>query len=170
VDRLNGTMMKDRQGLEITTSSHETVALLDHFVGQVLSYGQESDCLCKKSDMIGDEEVLLHALIAICCLGAENKNPKYDACSKSSYHIQKAKAYQHKATKRERMYVSVCEELKRSNKEEAARIYEEIVDLFPRDILAAKLAQEQYFNMGESENLRRVGKKCFQSNQDVHFS
>ncbi len=46
------------------------------------------------------------------------------------------------------MYIQVCDELKRGNKEAAAQVYEAIVDEYPKDVLAAKLAQEQYFNMG----------------------
>ena len=83
------------------------------------------------------------------------------------------------ATDRERLYVRVAEAAWNSSKDEVINLFEEIVEKWPRDILATKLTQEQYFNLGkfrifinihkrigDSENLLRIAEKAFPHNQD----
>ncbi|PRP86776.1 hypothetical protein PROFUN_02925 [Planoprotostelium fungivorum] len=149
----------DGFGLDITTTSPEVVVVLDHFTQQVLSYGRQTDQLSKMEE----HSILTDALCAIGTLAGERKMTS-DKLETAKFHIQRAKKM--KGTEREELYIQTAESLLEHDAFGATDCLEEVVQRWPTDVLAVKLAQEFYFNRGDSVSLLRIAEKSRKNTPD----
>lgn len=65
--------------------------------------------------------------------------------------------------------MSIAENLLHRNRTEVFNLFEEIVKNYPTDLLASKMLQIQYFDLGEKKNLCRVAEFSLEHNPNNHF-
>ncbi len=157
-------MLKDNQGLEVTTKSPEAIAAIDKFIEQSLSYGNnpliilqaiEADPTCA----LAYAHAAAHYLSLETAIAWEQAKP----------YLQGAKKYKDKTTEREQLYITGIEAWGEKDIKKAIACHEEIGDKYPQDIASVQLAQYHYFYQGNQKGLLNIAQKVLPANQNHHF-
>jgi hypothetical protein len=158
-------MLRDAQGLEVTTHSPMAVEAINHFVDQSLRYGKDLEQTILDGIVADPTCALAHAYAAAHYLSWESAEGKKWAVP----HLVAANRYQAKATEREQLYVRAVSAWAEGAVDQAMAAHEVIVEKFPRDLAAVQQGQYHYFYMGDKEGLLNIAEKAWSAHQDNHY-
>jgi hypothetical protein len=154
-------MLKDAQGLVITTNSLEAVISINHFMAQALGYGKQAESSILQGLAADPTCAIAHAYTAAYYLSLESLEGQQQAITS----IQKAQQYRVRATCREQLYIDAITAWSKGNILEAIAQQEAIVTKFPTDLIALQQAQYHYFYQGDKAGLLNVAERAFPKNQ-----
>lgn len=157
-------MLKDSQGLKITTQSPNVITAVNHFIDQSLSYGKDAMAILQgiKADPTC---VIANVYAAVYYLCLESASDRQQAAP----YINAAKQYCQKANEREQLYVSAVEAWATGAVDEAIAYHETIAEKFPCDLVSIQLGQYHYFYLGKKEGLLQIAEKVLPANQENHY-
>lgn len=157
-------MLKDAQGLDVTTNSAIAIAAIDRYVDHALGYdknildilkGIEADPTCA----IAYAHAAAHYLSLETAVAWQQAKP----------YLQAAKKYAIHTTEREQLYIEAIAAWGNGDLEQAIAYYEEITDKYPRDIAAVQRGQYHYFYLGNQEGLLKIAEKVLPANPNNHY-
>lgn len=157
-------MLRDAQGLEVTTNSPSAIAAIDRFVEQSLSYGNNAEVILKAVE-IDPACAIANAHAAAHYLSLESSTARHQAAP----YLKAAKKYQATATERERLYVSAIQAWAIGNIEQAIAYHEAIAQKFPCDLASVQRGQYHYFYVGNQQGLLGIAQKVLVANNENHY-
>jgi len=162
-------MMKyDWRRLQITTDSADVIDAINHFAQQVMSAGTEANKVLNAVEK-HPENFLLHCYTAAFYLYAQ----KDEETSKALLHLQQAEKLLKYVTDRERLTYQAIRAWKQLNYELAITLFTSITALWPRDCLAAKMAEWMFYCSGQAYQSQRFLAMCEkmskENNDNSHF-
>ena len=157
-------MLKDAQGLEVTTNSPTTIAAIDRFCSQSLSYGNNAEVILQ--GIAADPDcAIANAHAAAHYLSLESAAARAQAMP----YLQAAKKYLAAANEREQLYVWAIEAWAMGNVDRAIAYHEEIAQKFPRDLVSVQRGQYHYFYLGNKEGLLQIAAKVLSANREHYI-
>jgi tetratricopeptide (TPR) repeat protein len=158
-------MLKDVQGLIVTTDSAKAIAAINRFIEQMLGYGKDAETAILLAIAADPTCALAHAYAAAYYLTQENRK----AWQQALPYLQTAQRNLAKITAREQLYVQAI--LAWANQEIGLAIafHEEITTKFPRDLISVQQGQYHYFYMGDKDKLLQIAHKVLPSNPQHHY-
>jgi tetratricopeptide (TPR) repeat protein len=157
-------MLRDAQGLEVTTNSRLTIAAIDSFAQQSLSYGNNAEVILKA--IAADPTcAIAYTHAAAHYLSQESANARHQALP----YLQAAKKHLTQANERERLYFEAIEAWAKGNIHRAIASHEAIAQKFPRDMLSVQRGQYHYFYLGNKEGLLQIATKVLPANSENHY-
>ncbi|MBL0901085.1 MAG: tetratricopeptide repeat protein, partial [Reyranella sp.] len=140
------------------------VAALDFVTQEWLAFGNRFGEFISAADK--EEKCLLLPLVAA-SLNLSMYSPEGHAAA--TRYAQQARRMSAGANPREQAWLAAIDGWIAGDLEQSARHFERIVTEWPRDLLAAKLAQLLAFSRGDSETLLKVGEQAASANPDNRF-
>ncbi|MFN6570848.1 tetratricopeptide repeat protein [Dendronalium sp. ChiSLP03b] len=158
-------MLKDTQGLVVTTDSAKAIAAINHFIERSLGYGKDAETVILQAITADPTCALAHAYAGAYYLTQESSK----AWQQAQPYLQAAQQYLAKITNREQLYVQAI--LAWANKEidVAIAFHEEITNQFPHDLISVQQGQYHYFYTGNQEKLLEIAQKVLSSNSEQHY-
>lgn len=157
-------MLKDSQGLEVTTDSLLTVAAIDRYTDQALAYGKDAVAIFQGIE--ADREcAIANAYAAAFYLSHECAESRRKAVP----YLEAARRYKHKTTEREKLFISAVEAWAVGAINQSIAYTEAIADKYPRDLIAVQLGQYHYFYQGNKEALLQIAEKVLPANRENHY-
>ena len=158
-------MLRDAQGLEVTTNSSDAIQAINHFVDQSLSYGKDIEQAILQGIVADPTCALAHVYAAAHYLSWESAEGRKWAVP----HLKGANRYQARATEREQLYIRAITAWAEGAVEQAIAGHEALVAKFPQDLLAIQQGQYHYFYGGDQAGLLRIAEKAWAAHQDNHY-
>ncbi len=157
-------MLKDAQGLEVTTNSQITIAAINLYTDQALAYG--SDIIAIFKGIEADPECAIASSYAaafyLCHESAESH-------LKALPYLEIAQKYAALANEREQLFIAAVVAWAESEIDRSIAYTEEITDKYPRDLIAVQLGQYHYFYQGNKEALLQIAEKVLPANRENHY-
>lgn len=157
-------MLKDSQGLTVTTNSPEAIAAIDRFKSASLSYGNDAQVILRGIEA-DPECAIANAYAATYYLTQESAEAR--SCARA--YLQAANKYLDRVTEREKLYIWAISAWERGDIAGAIAYHEEIATKFPRDIISVQMGQYHYFYIGNSEALLLIAEKVLPDNRENHY-
>ncbi|MBW4559695.1 MAG: tetratricopeptide repeat protein [Mojavia pulchra JT2-VF2] len=158
-------MLKDAQGLEVTTESSAAIAAINSFIDQALSYGKDAEAVILEGIAADPNCAMIHAYAAAYFLSQENTQ----AWQQAKPHLQAAQQQLVKITTREQLYVQAIAAWAEGAIDRAIAIHEAITQNFPRDLISVQQGQYHYFYLGDQERLLNIAQKVLPVNEENHY-
>jgi len=158
-------MLKDAQGLVVTTDSDKAIAAINRFIDQALCYGKDAETAILQAIEADPTCALAHAYAAAYYLTQENRK----AWQQAQPYLQTAQRNLAKITHRERLYVQAILAWANQEIDVAIALHEEITNKFYYDLISVQQGQYHYFYMGDKEKLRQIAQKVLLSNPGNHY-
>ncbi|WP_427162091.1 tetratricopeptide repeat protein [Aliinostoc sp. HNIBRCY26] len=158
-------MLKDAQGLIVTTDSSQAIAAINRFSDQMLAYGKDAETAILEAIGADPTCALAHAYAAAYYLTQENRK----AWQQSLPYLQTAQQHCAKITKREYLYVQAISAWANQEIDVAIALHEKITDQFPRDLISVQQGQYHYFYTGDKDKLCKIAQKVLPSNPKNHY-
>lgn len=160
-----GTVLRrDGQGLELSNADAGAAAALDFVRQEWLAFGNRLGEFIAAADK--EERCLLLPLVAA-TLNLSMYSPEGQAAA--ARYVARATAMSAGANPREQTWLAAVGAWVAGDLDVGARHFERIVAQWPRDLLAAKLAQLLAFSRGDSETLLKVGEQAANANPENRF-
>lgn len=157
-------MLRDAQGLEVTTNSPEVIAAINGFVDQSLSYGNNAEVILQA--IAADPTcVTANAHAAAHYLSMESAETRLAAAP----YVQAAKKYVAQANEREQLYFRAIEAWAKGDIISAITYHEAIAEKFPRDLISIQRGQYHYFYLGNKQGLLQIAEKVLPANRENHY-
>ena len=157
-------MLKDSQGLVVTTDSPEAVDAIDCFTEQLLGYGNNLEVILNGVE-VDPSGVLVNAHTAALNLFAETA----EASAQAAPYLKAAQANFSKATEREKLYVGAIAAWAQGNVDQALADHEKLADKYPRDVVSVQIGQYHYFNQGNNHGLLKLIEKVLPASPENHY-
>ncbi|WP_199320681.1 tetratricopeptide repeat protein [Leptolyngbya sp. FACHB-261] len=157
-------MLRDTQGLEVTTNSPEAVGAINQFADQLLGYGNRPEIILSAVEA-DPTSVLANTHAAALHLFAENGS----AASEAEPYLQAARQQLANANQREKLYFSAIESWAQAEVDRALVYHEQLAEQFPRDLVSVQIGQYHYFNLGQSQGLLQLIEKVLPANRENHY-
>ena len=158
-------MMKDAQGLDVSTVSMEAVAELNRYTEYCLSYDHRAESAILAAIAADPSSVLAHTHAAAYYFSQESA----DTWQQGIAYLNIAKKEIERANEREKRYFLATEAWAFKEIDLAVSYCDQIVEVFPQDIFAVQRSQYHYFYLGDKHNLVNVGEKALFSHADNHY-
>ncbi|MDZ8184467.1 MAG: tetratricopeptide repeat protein [Nostoc sp. ChiSLP02] len=158
-------MLKDAQGLIVTTDSAEAIAGINRFIDGMLSYGKDAETAILEAIAADPTCALANAYAGAYYLTQENSK----AWQQGQPYLQTAQEHLAKITAREQLYVQAILAWANQEIDVAIAIHEEITNSFPRDLISVQQGQYHFFYMGDKEKLLEIARKVLYSNPENHY-
>ncbi|MEH2003114.1 MAG: tetratricopeptide repeat protein [Nostoc sp.] len=158
-------MLKDAQGLVVTTDSAQAIAAINRFIDQALCYGQDAETAILQAIEADPTCALAHAYAAAYYLTQENSK----AWQQVQPYLQVAQRNLAKITDREKLYVQAILAWANQEIDLAIGFHEEITNKFPRDLISVQQGQYHYFYTGDKEKLLEIAQKVLPSNPQQDY-
>ena len=158
-------MLKDAQGLIVTTEKAEAIAAINRFIDRALYYGKDAETAILAAIAADPTCALAHAYAAAYYLSQENSK----AWQQAQPYLKTAQQHLAKITAREKLYVQAISAWANQEIEVAIAIHEEITNRFPQDLISVQQGQYHYFYLGEPEKLLQIAQKVLVSNPENHY-
>jgi tetratricopeptide (TPR) repeat protein len=158
-------MLKDVQGLGVSSDSDEVVQAINSFTNQALSYGKEALNVIRRGIAADPTCAILHAYAAAYFLSQENQQAKKQAIT----HLRIATKHSAKITEREQLYLQAILAWATKKIDVAIALHEKITEKYPRDLVSVQQGQYHYFYLGDKERLLNIAQKVLPQNEDNHF-
>ncbi|MDZ7970401.1 MAG: tetratricopeptide repeat protein [Nostoc sp. DedQUE04] len=158
-------MLKDAQGLVVTTDSAQAIAAINRFIDQALCYGQDAETAIFQAIEADPTCALAHAYAAAYYLTQENSK----AWQQVQPYLQVAQRSLAKITDREKLYVQAILAWANQEIDLAIGFHEEITNKFPRDLISVQQGQYHYFYTGNKEKLLKIAQKVLPSNPQQDY-
>ena len=161
-------MKYDWRGLEVTTSSSDVIDAINHYAQQIMSAGTEANNILEAIRM-NPEGFLLHCYTATFYLYSQTN----ESTCKALAHLQEAEKLLKTVTDRERLTYHAILAWYRLDYEYAITVFTTITALWPRDCLAAKMAEWMFYCTGQFYQSQRFFVMCEkmaeENNDNSHF-
>lgn len=157
-------MLKDAQGLEVTTNSPEAIAAINRFVDQILSMGNNPEIIFKAVEA-EPTSVIANAYAATLHMLAETA----DSPTQASPYLKAAYEHINNANAREQLYLHSINAWVNGDIDQAIAYHEQIADKFPRDLLNVQMGQHHYLNVGNKQGLLQIVEKVLPANRENHY-
>ncbi len=158
-------MLKDMQGLGVTTDSPDAIAGINRFIDQSLFYGKDAETAILKAIAADPTCALAHAYTAAYYLSQENRI----AWQQAQVHLLAAQKNWAKITDREKWYVQAIIAWANKEIDVAITLHEEITNHFPQDLISVQQGQYHYFYLGNKQRLLQIAQKVLTPNLDNHY-
>ncbi|HEY9710627.1 MAG TPA: tetratricopeptide repeat protein, partial [Oculatellaceae cyanobacterium] len=157
-------MLRDAQGLEVTTDSPEAIAAIDRFVDQILSYSNNPDAIFTAIEA-DPTSVLTNAYAAtLQMLGQTADGP-----TQAAPYIKRAYEHLNQANEREQLYLHGINAWVNGDIDQAITYHEEIAHQYPRDLLSVHVGQKHYLDLGNKQGLLQIAEKVLPANRENHY-
>lgn len=157
-------MLRDAQGLKVTTTSGTAIAAINQFVDQSLSYGNQAEVIL--TAIAADPTcAIAHAHAAAHYLSQETAGDRMMAVP----YLQAAKTHMVQTTKREQLYIRAILAWASGDTQQAIAYHEEIAQQYPRDLASVQRGQYHYFYLGNKAGLRQIAEKVLPANRENHY-
>ncbi len=154
-------MKRDARGLEVTGAADAEIAAIDHFTEQLLGLGAETDAIMGAASASPDCPMI--QAYAACTFVYTQSSAQ---AARALGLLQRARRRFRELTGRERIFVEAVEAGCRGDFERAITAYESIAQEWPRDVVAAKLAEFHFFQTGESARQLAFMRSVAPANRD----
>ncbi|MBD2360585.1 tetratricopeptide repeat protein [Anabaena minutissima FACHB-250] len=158
-------MLKDAQGLVVTTDSANAIAAINRFSNQMLAYGRDAETAILQAITADPTCALAHAYAAAYYLTQENRK----AWQQAQSYLRTAQQHYTQITAREKLYVQAILAWANQEIDVAISTHEEIANQFPRDLISVQQGQYHYFYTGNKEKLLAIVQKVLPSNPKNHY-
>ncbi|MBD2446227.1 tetratricopeptide repeat protein [Nostoc sp. FACHB-152] len=158
-------MLKDAQGLDVTTDSPEAIAAINQFIDQSLSYGKDAETVILKGVKADPGCAMVYAYAAAYYLTQENAQ----AWKQVRPLLKAAQCNLVGITKRERLYIQAIAAWAMGAIDQAIALHEEIARNYPRDLISVQQGQYHYFYLGDKERLLNIAQQVLRANQENHY-
>ncbi|WP_315791175.1 tetratricopeptide repeat protein [Fischerella sp. JS2] len=158
-------MLKDSQGLVVTTNSSDAIAAINRFIDQALFYGKNAELAILRAITADPACALAHAYAAAYYLSQESRI----AWQQAQPYLQAAQKNSAKITNREQLYVQAILAWANKKIDVAITIHEEITNKFPHDLISVQQGQYHYFYLGDKERLLQIAQKVLRANREHHY-
>jgi hypothetical protein len=157
-------MLRDSQGLDVTTDSPETIAAINRYTDQALAYGKDALVILKAIEA-DPTCAIANAHAAALYLSHECAESR----RKAAPYLQTAKKHKDKTTEREKLFISAVEAWATGAIDKLIAYAETITTKYPHDLLAVQLGQYHYFYQGDKEKLLQIAEKVLLANHENHY-
>jgi tetratricopeptide (TPR) repeat protein len=154
-------MKLDSRGLEVTTDSNDAIAAIDRYTNAALSLTAGMDEIVALADTMA-ECAMLQACAASLYVYSQSSTQARGALP----YLARAGQRMGDLTERERIFIAGLEAGCAGDFERALAYHEQIAERWPRDLLAAKVAEFHFFETGECERQLRFMEKIAPANSD----
>lgn len=157
-------MLRDAQGLEVTTQSHTAIAAINRFTDCSLGYGNDADFILEA--IAADPAcAIANAHAAAHYLSLESAAAQKQAAP----YLQTAKKYEAQANEREQLYIRAIAAWAKGDINRAIAYHEEIAEKFKRDLISVQRGQYHYFYLGNKQGLLQIAQKVLPANRENHY-
>lgn len=153
-------MLKDLQGLNITTESPQAVAAIDWFIQQSLNYGKHAETAILEALEADPNCALANAYAAAFYLSQENVIDRQSALS----YLKTAQRCKSTITEREQLYIEAIVAWSNGQIDRAAAYHESLLNQFPEDLISVQQGQYHYFYQGDTAKLLQIANRALISN------
>jgi tetratricopeptide (TPR) repeat protein len=157
-------MLKDAQGLAVTTDSPRAIASVDRFIEQSLSYGNDAQVILQGIEA-DPACVIANAYAATYYLTQESEEGHRQAAP----YLKAAKKYLANANEREKLYVWAIDAWAKGDFAQAIAYHEQIAQKYPRDLISVQMGQYHYFYLGNKEGLLQIAEKVLPASLENHY-
>jgi tetratricopeptide (TPR) repeat protein len=158
-------MLKDGQGLLVTTGSAEAIAAINRFIDQSLAYGKDAKTAILEAVEADPNCALANAYAAAYHLSQESTKDWQQA----QPYLQVAQRNLGKITAREQLYVEAILAWANQEIDVAIALHEEITNQFPTDLISVQQGQYHYFYTGNKEKLLEIAQKVLPNNPQQDY-
>jgi len=155
-------MKFDSRGLAVTTDSNEAIHAIDHYAHELLALGTEVAAVQAAADANPD-----CATLQACCASTFLYSQTTASAKQAAPYLARAETRLGDLTEREQVFINVVKAGFAGDFEGALVLYEQIADRWPRDMVAAKLAEFHFFETGLAARQLDVMHKAAAANPDV---
>lgn len=140
-------MKRDERNLPVSTDSAEAVALFDRAVEHFLKFHADTMTLVNRALAADPEFAMGHCLKAYLLLLPANRanRPQIDAA------LATAGAHSSSLTRREQLHLAAATAWQHEALDESFGIWRQILDAYPTDLLAFRIADTTYFRHGQTQ-------------------
>jgi hypothetical protein len=157
-------MLRDSQGLNVTTDSQPTITAINRYTDQALAYGADIIAIFKGVEA-DPECAIASGYAAAFYLSHESAESRLKALP----YLESAQKYADLATEREQLFIAAVVAWADGKIDRSIAYTETITDKYPRDILAVQLGQYHYFYQGNKEALLQIAEKVLPANRENHY-
>lgn len=150
------------RGIEVSNASDQAIGALNNYTHELLALGNGTNAITAAARAMPDCPML-----QACAASAFLYTQSLAEAAGASPYLARADARLDDATERERIFIAAVRTGLAGDFEAALRGYEQIVERWPRDTLAAKLAEFHFFETGAAERQLRLMSKAAEANPDV---
>jgi tetratricopeptide (TPR) repeat protein len=157
-------MLKDAQGLELTTASPEAIAAINRFIDQILSMGNNPDVIFKAVEA-DPTSVIANAYAATLYMLAETA----ESPAQAAPYLKTAYESCNRANEREQLYLHSINAWVNGDIDKAINYHEEIANKYPHDLLNVQIGQKHYLDLGNKHGLLQIAEKVLPANRENHY-
>jgi tetratricopeptide (TPR) repeat protein len=157
-------MLKDAQGLELTTDSPEAITAINRFIDQILSMGNKPEVIFKAVEA-DPTSVIANAYAATLYMLAETA----DGPTQAAPYLKTAYEHINNANEREQLYLNSINAWVNGDIDQAINDHEEIANKYPHDLLNVQLGQKHYLDLGNKQGLLQIVEKALPANRENHY-
>ena len=154
-------MKFDSRGLEVSTGSVDAIRAIDHYAHELLSLGTDAAAVQAAAD--ANPEC---AMVQACCASTFLYTQTTVGSKKAAPYLDRAETRLADLTEREQVFIRALKAGCAGDFEGALTLYEQIIDRWPRDVVAAKLAEFHFFQTGLASRQLEVMRKAAAANPD----
>ena len=158
-------MREDMFGNPVSNSSDHTLAVINRFMESFIGFGTDFLNIFEASDA---EPASPIAAAYACLLGVFFENSEGRRIA-AKYYARMMDA-QKGATAREQSFVAIVRDLHDGELKRLMAALRRHVESFPRDLFAAKLAQNVFFNIGDDATLLWIADSVIGEHRDVAYA
>jgi tetratricopeptide (TPR) repeat protein len=162
--RYPGEIVKklNERGIEVTNASDEAISALNSYVRELLSLGDGAEAIVAAANAM-PECPMLQACAASTFLYTQSLAQARGAAP----YLARAESRLDGTTEHERILIASIRAGLAGDFERALQGYEQIIEQWPRDTVAAKLAEFHFFETGAADRQLRLMSKAADANPDV---
>jgi tetratricopeptide (TPR) repeat protein len=157
-------MLKDAQGLELTTDSPEAITAINCFIDQILSMGNNPEVIFKAVEA-DPTSVIANAYAATLYMLAETA----DGPTQAAPYLKTAYEHINNANEREQLYLHSINAWVNGDIDKAINDHEEMANKYPHDLLNVQLGQKHYLDLGNKQGLLQIVEKALPANRENHY-
>ncbi|HKN14618.1 MAG TPA: hypothetical protein VJX68_15630 [Candidatus Binatus sp.] len=155
-------MKFDNRGLAVATESDGAIHAIDHYAHELLALGTHAAAVQVAADAYPD-----CAMLQACCASTFLYSQTTAGAKQAAPFLARAETRLADLTEREQVFINAVKAGCAGDFESALALYEQIADRWPRDMVAAKLAEFHFFETGLAARQLEVMRKAAAANPDV---
>lgn len=153
--------MRDGRGLEVANAGQEAIAAIDLLRDEWLAFGKRLPEVVAAADQ--EQACALLPLMSANLLLTVNSPAALEIATRQFAKGKKLAG----SDRREQGWLAATEAAFARDKQTAQKLLEDLLAEWPRDLVAAKVAQIHAIDRGDSEGILRIGERIVPANPDV---
>ena len=155
-------MRFDSRGLAVCTESEGAIHAIDHYAHELLALGTDTAAVQAAVDAYPD-----CAVLQACCASTFLYSQTTAGAKQAAPYLARAETRLGDLSEREQVFINAVKAGCAGDFERALALYEQIADRWPRDIVAAKLAEFHFFETGLAGRQLELMRKAAAASPDV---